>query len=179
MLAIAILNVFKSIAVAIGAGATTVLTAQSLAAAKDGTVSADEQRLLMVIMVVMRVAILLFFLAHALFTAIIYSIYGADIYLFQTFMDIQSLTWSLIALLFIIFVFIDKRIITRQVGVTISLTAWYALVFLLAWPDGLSVQLSNFVFAYTIFVATAVVLVQRSHLFTGHTHTIPRNSEGG
>ncbi len=177
MIVLGFLSVFKFLAVAIGAGAATVVVAQSLAAAKDNVVSKDEQRLLMVVMMIMRLAWLLLFATHAWFVAQLYFLYGLELQTLPIFMNQQALIWMLLAVLFITIVFIDRMVITRQVGAAVMLATWYALVFIFAWPLSMSVHIQNFVFAYFIFVTLTVLIVKKSHLFTVDTQAIPRKKE--
>lgn len=162
------------LAIAIGAGAVTVAVAQSLAAVEDNKISPDEQRLMMVVLITMRMALLLLFATHAFFTAKLYMVFSSDLNYFLPFMNQQSVLWTLIAVLFITFVFIDKAIISRQIGVAAMVPTWYALIFITAWPETVSVQVDNFVFAFTIFAVLAVFIIQRSHLYTVRTQAIPR-----
>lgn len=174
MLFLGLLNVFKLLAIAIGAGASTVAIAQSLAAARDNKISKDEQDLLQVVMIVIRAAVLLLFLSQAWFTAIYFNEYNIQGNYNIAFSNIQSLTWLLLAVLFVCFVFIDRGIISRKIGVAVQISTWYSLIFVWAWPSAFPIQIDSFVFAYTLFATASVFIVDKFHLFTIGTQDIPR-----
>jgi len=169
MLLGALLSVFKLLAVAIGAGAATVMIAQSLAASEDKVISKDEDRLLRVVALTARAGLLLLIIFQTCITALSLKtvLYAGEYVIALRSVDV--LTWSLIAVLFVTVVFIDYHIITRRIGAALQIATWYSLVFVTAWPFTVPLQIDSFVFAYLFFAITSVFIIERSHLFTRNT----------
>ena len=166
MVSILFVNIFKLLAVAIGTGATTVLVAQSLAAAKDNKISKDEQNLLGIVMLIIRMSILMLFLAQAWLTAVVYT--GLNINL-AILTSVNTLTWMLLGVLFITFVFIDYGIIDRQLGISVQLSTWFTLVFAWAWPILMPLSLDAFLLSYILFTFLAVFFIKKSHQLEVHS----------
>lgn len=171
MLSILFINILKLIAISIGAGASTVLVAQSLIAVKDNKVTPDEQNLLGVVMLLIRLAILLLFLTQSWLTAIVYTNLEINLSIFSA---VNTLTWALLGILFIAFVFIDYGVINRQLGVSIQLSTWYSLVFVWGWPLLVPLSLEAFLLTYIIFTFLTVFLVKSAHSFVGSAQFLHR-----
>lgn len=169
MVIFALLNVLKLLAIAIGAGTATVILAQSIAAFADKKISKDEQRLLMVNMIVLRVAVLLLFISHAGFFTLSHTLFGSSFDGYEAFQNVQSLTWLLTAVLFGTFIFLDQGVISRKIGSVIQLSTWYALVFVWAWPAADPIQIDSFVFAYVLFTLICLMIVKNNDLYTFNT----------
>ena len=174
MVSILFVNIFKLLAVAIGTGATTVLVAQSLAAAKDNKISKDEQNLLGIVMLIIRRSILMLFLAQAWLTAVVYT--GLNINL-AILTSVNTLTWMLLGVLFITFVFIDYGIIDRQLGISVQLSTWFTLVFAWAWPILMPLSLDAFLLSYILFTFLAVFFIKKSHQLVGSAQFLHRKTK--
>ena len=174
MVSILFVNIFKLLAVAIGTGATTVLVAQSLAAAKDNKISKDEQNLLGIVMLIIRMSILMLFLAQAWLTAVVYT--GLNINL-AILTSVNTLTWMLLGVLFITFVFIDYGIIDRQLGISVQLSTWFTLVFAWAWPILMPLSLDAFLLSYILFTFLAVFFIKKSHQLVGSAQFLHRKTK--
>ena len=174
MVSILFVNIFKLLAVAIGTGATTVLVAQSLAAAKDNKISKDEQNLLGIVMLIIRMSILMLFLAQAWLTAVVYT--GLNINL-AILTSVNTLTWMLLGVLFITFVFIDYGIIDRQLGISVQLSTWFTLVFAWAWPILMPLSLDAFLLSYILFTFLAVFFIKISHQLVGSAQFLHRKTK--
>jgi len=174
MAIVGLFTTLKMVGVAIGVGTTTILLAQSLAAAQDNKITKDEQNLLYVVMVVSRAGILLLFLAQSAISAYYYGVYGVQEFYTYFYTTPHSLTWMFISILFTTYVFIDYKVISRMTGVAILLSAWYALIFVLAWPMSTPIQVDSFVLAYLIFAIATYYCIKTSHLFTVSSSFIPK-----
>ncbi len=175
MLSILFINILKLIAISIGAGASTVLVAQSLVAVRDNKVTADEQNLLGIVMLLIRMAIVLLFLTQAWLTAIVYTSLNINLTIFAA---VNTLTWALLGVLFIAFVFIDYGIINRQMGVSIQISTWYSLVFIWGWPLLMPLSLEAFLLAYIIFSFASVFLIRFAHSWVRNAQFLHRKTKG-
>ena len=174
MVSILFINILKLIAISIGAGASTVLVAQSLVAVKDRKITTDEQNLLGVVMLIIRMAILLLFLNQAWLTAIVYTNVNNNL---TSFTAVNTLTWALLGVLFIVFVFIDYGIINRQLGVSVQLSTWYSLVFIWGWPLLIPLSLEAFLLTYIIFTFISIFLIKSAHSLVNSTHFLHRKNK--
>lgn len=170
---LAFISVFKGLAIAIGAGAATVVIAQTIAASTDNKISKEEHHLITVVMLVARVAILLLFIAQSLYTALFFG--GESHTALGTILSENgnTLTWFVLGVLFGNFVFIDYRVISRKIGAAVQIASWYSLVLVWSWPLSLPIQVDAFIFTYLLFVATSVLIVAKSPLFKVRTQAIP------
>ena len=173
MVSILFVTILKLIAISIGAGASTVLVAQSLVTIKDNTVSKDEQNLLAIVMLLLRMAILLLFITQAWFTAFVYIDTSINL---SIFMSVNTLTWTLLGVLFITFVFIDYAIINRQMGVSIQIATWYALIFIWGGPILVPLSIDTFLLAYIIFTLLAVFLIKKAHFYVSSAQFLHRKA---
>jgi hypothetical protein len=174
VISIFFITILKYVAISIGAGATTVLIAQSFVVTKDHKVTKDEQNLLGIVMLLIRMSILLLFLSHAWLTAVVYT--SQNIYIpFST--GVNTASWSLLGILFVTFVFIDYAIISRQTGVSVLVSTWYSLIFLWEWPLLVTFNLDAFMMTYTIFTSVSVFIIWWAHKLLSNAQFLPTKTK--
>jgi hypothetical protein len=151
-----LLSVLQSIGISLGVGASTIAITSFFIAIVDKTITPEERKMLGVIYVILRVAMVLILTTTAAL-ALLHSATETGVYL--TSFSISQ--WVLISVLFINALLMTKRIMPSNFGPAIQAGSWYTLGITAALvPLGLAeYSLLAFCIGYLTALAFAVVLV--------------------
>ncbi len=151
-----VVAIVQSIAISLGVGSSTLAISNFFVAIADGTISADERKMMGVVYVVLRVAMVLILL-----TTTILAFTGYYSFALNSLAPYGMAFFILIAVLYTNAILMTKRIMPSTLGPSLQASSWYTMGVLSALlPLGLiSFTLIHFVLAYiaVIVLATAVV----------------------
>lgn len=162
-------EIIRSIGLALGAGASTVMLAQWIAANHDQKITTDEERLLSISRLVTRVAFMVSLLSHSAILALSTN----SGYLALSMRDQFILTF--LAIIFIATVFHTYGITTFRYSLAVQLTAWYAMIVFIELTNVFVIDTTAFIYAYLMFSIFAVFLLDRAYKYSGLTHTEAKN----
>ncbi len=144
--------IVMSFAVSLGVGSSTVAITQFFVAIKDGGINEAERKMLGVVYILLRVAmvgILLTLLAQG---SIVYYISGNFLFISPFFLA----AYTVVAVLFLNAIGMTMRLIPSSLGPAIQASSWYSLGMLMALvPLGLTA----FTFTQFALVYAGVVLI--------------------
>lgn len=156
--------ILMSVAVSLGVGCSTVAIIQFFVAISDGTIDASERRLMGVVYILLRVAMVAILVTLLVQGGLFYSILKDFTFVTPFYLAL----WTAVAVLFINAIGMTLHWIPSSLGPAIQAGTWYTLGVLLALvPLGLiGFPYLQFVLAYLgiLFLAIAVVNVVMNHL---------------
>jgi hypothetical protein len=146
-------TILQGTAIALGMGASTLAIANFFVAIADGTIDPSERKMMGVVYIVLRVAMMLILTTFVLLLTLDY-LSGNPVML-----NLAQLT--LIAVLFINAALMTKRIMPSTVGPALQASTWYTLGILTALvPLGITAfSYPQFLLGYATVIVLAVSLV--------------------
>jgi hypothetical protein len=140
--------VLQSIGISLGVGSSTLAIINFFVAIKDGTISADERKMMGVVYVVLRVAMGL----------ILYGLIAGGLVAYST--NVIAV-WLLLFVLYINALLMTLRIMPSSFGPSIQAGTWYSLgiMFSLTQTTGVTFTVTQFVIWYVTFVVFVTILV--------------------
>lgn len=155
--------IIQNIAISLGVGSSTLAISNFFVAISDGTISQDERKMMGVVYIVLRVAMVLI-----LITTISLTLFGYYQFNTNSIAPYGIAFFILIAVLYLNAILMTKRIMPSTLGPSLQASTWYTMGILSALlPLGLvNFSLLHFVLAYVsvIFFATALVNGLMTHL---------------
>lgn len=150
------LSILQTIAISLGVGSSTLAIASFFVAIADGKIESDERKMLGVIYVLLRTAMVLI----AVTTAILGLIQmNTGVYLSPFILS----HWVLIAALFLNAVLMTKHIMPSKFGPSIQAASWYTLGITTALVplDLAGYSLPAFFIGYGIAIVMVIAIVNR------------------
>jgi len=148
--------ILQSIGVSLGVGSSTLAITNFFVAIADGKIDESERRIMGVVYIVLRVAMVLILITTGILSTIGYSLYGTDY-----FSPFVVGFWVLIIVLFINAILMTTHIMPSTVGPALQASSWYTMGVLMALFSLGLVQFSMFHFTlgYITVILLAVSLV--------------------
>ena len=115
-------SVLQSVAISLGVGCSTLAVLNFFSAIADGTIDETERRMMGVVYVVLRIAMVLILLTTFGIAAITYS--EASLYLFSPYL---LGLWTLIAVLYVNALLMTLHVVPSTIGPAIQASTWYTL----------------------------------------------------
>ena len=148
--------ILQSIGISLGVGSSTLAITNFFVAIADGTIDENERRMMGIVYIVLRIAMVLILITTALLSIIQYSIHGTEF--------ISSFVvafWILISVLFANAILMTKHIMPSTFGPAIQAATWYTMGVLTSLSSlGLmGFSLIQFILAYTAVIFLAASLV--------------------
>lgn len=149
-------TVVQAVAISLGVGCSTLAILNFFSAIADGTIDATERRMMGVVYVVLRVAMVLILITTGILSVLAY-----------TAIDQLQLTayagflWMLIGILYTNALLMTTHIVPSTIGPALQASAWYSLgiVTALATVGLTGFSFLQFFLAYITLFALAVMLV--------------------
>ena len=148
--------VLQSIGIALGVGSSTLAITNFFVAIADGRMSVDERKMMGIVYIMLRVAMIII-----LITTIIITLLGYNQISDAVFTPILLATWTLIVILFVNAVLMTLHRIPTTIGPALQASSWYTLGVLMALTE-LNITPSSYTIFFvsyltTIFVAIAFI----------------------
>jgi hypothetical protein len=149
-------TILQSVAVSLGVGSSTLAITNFFVAIADGQIDENERRMMGVVYVVLRIAMVLILLTTSVLTAIGYSVHGMEY-----FTPLVVGFWVLIAVLFGNATLMTKHIMPSTIGPALQASAWYTMGTVIALASiGFShFTLPIFLLSYACAIALAISIV--------------------
>jgi hypothetical protein len=148
-----------AVAVSLGVGCSTVAITQFLVAVSDGEVDQVERKMLGVVYILLRVAMVAILVTLVIQAAIIYYITGSFLFVSPFFLAL----YTAVAVLYVNAIVMTMHWIPRQLGPAIQATSWYSLGILMAL-----VSLNLIDFAYLefllVYIGVGILAAAALHL---------------
>lgn len=143
-------------AISLGVGSSTLAIINFFVAIADGTIEPQERKLMGVVYIVLRVAMIAILLTTGLLALI--HITNTDIPYFTPF---ATALWTLIAVLFGNAILMTKHIMPSNIGPALQASTWYTFgIVMTLIPIGLDgFSYFEFLFGYAAAIALAVAIV--------------------
>lgn len=155
--------ILQTIAISLGVGSSTLAIANFFVAIADGSISPDERKMMGIVYIVLRVAMVII-----LITTLILALFGYYTFNVSGVAPYGVAFFILIAVLYLNAILMTKRIMPSTLGPSLQASTWYTMGVLSALlPLGLvSFSLLHFVLGYAaaIMLATAAVNGLMSYL---------------
>ena len=150
------LSIVQAVAIALGVGSSTLAIVSFFVAIADGKIEPDERKMLGVIYILLRIAMVLIVVTTAIL-GLIQIKTGAEAY--STPFIISR--WILIAILFLNAVLMTKHIMPSKFGPSIQAASWYTLgVTMTLVPLNLAqYSVTEFFMGYSVAIIVAIALV--------------------
>jgi len=148
--------ILQSIGVSLGVGSSTLAITNFFVAIADGEIDANERRMMGIVYIVLRVAMVIIALTTALLSIIQYSIHG------MSFVSPFIISfWLLIAVLYINAVLMTKHLMPSNFGPSLQASTWYTMGVLMALSSvgTIGFSLPQFILAYGAVIFLAISLV--------------------
>ena len=116
-LIIILLVVVQSMAISLGVGSSTLAILNFFVAIADGKIDESERRMMGIVYIVLRIAMVLILLTVGVLTFLHYS--GATTYVMAV--------WTLVAVLYINAILMTKHIMPSTIGPALQASSWYTL----------------------------------------------------
>ncbi len=149
-------SILKALGISLGVGCSTVAITSFFAAIADGEISKDERRMLGVVYILLRVA-----MVTILVSLIILALLGFTSVFAYHFTPFVVSQWIIVAVLFINAVLMTKHIMPSNIGPAIQAGSWYTLGITMSLiPLGLSsYSLFEFIIGYGAALSLALSIV--------------------
>lgn len=141
-----------TVAVSLGVGCSTVALSQFFVSISDGGIDASERRMLGVVYILLRIAMVAILLTLLIQAGIIYKITGDYLFIspyFQAF-------YTAVAVLYVNAIGMTMRYIPSSVGPAIQATSWYTLGILTAL---VSLNLAGFTYMEFLLVYVGAIIL--------------------
>lgn len=143
--------IFQSIGVSLGVGSSTLAVTNFFVALSDGKIDESERRMMGIVYIVLRVAMVLILLTTGLLTILQSTVYGA-----AYFTPFVIGFWILIAILFLNALLMTLHLMPSTFGPSLQAASWYTMGILMAL---FSLDLYHFSFMqFSIGYATVITL---------------------
>ena len=151
-----IVAILQSFAISLGVGSSTLAILNFFVAIKDGNIDATERRMMGVVYIVLRIAMVAILITSVLLIAYDYSVAGL-----ASLSTFDGVLLTVVGMLFLNASLMSAHVIPSTLGPAIQAGSWYTLGTLLAL---LSLNLTDFVFwqfllAYVVWIALAIAIV--------------------
>lgn len=148
---IIVTTIFQSIGVSLGVGSSTLAVTNFFVALSDGKIDESERRMMGIVYIVLRVAMVLILLTTGLLTILQSTVYGA-----AYFTPFVIGFWILIAILFLNALLMTLHLMPSTFGPSLQAASWYTMGILMAL---FSLGLYHFSFTqFSIGYATVITL---------------------
>jgi hypothetical protein len=167
----ALITIVQSMSVSLGVGSSTIAILNFFTAIKDGQIDTSERRLMGVVYVVLRIAMVLILITTLAQAYILITNFGEEY-----FSGISLGAWTAIAMLYINAVLMTKHIMPATFGPAIQAGSWYTLGLLLAlvsvqWNEFSYLQ---FILGYIALLTLAVSLVNGVMAYWKHKNQLQK-----
>ncbi len=151
-----LVSVLQSVAISLGVGCSTVAIVNFFVAISDGKIDEQERKMMGVVYILLRVAMVLILTTTFLITFLMFSSVSS-----QYLSPFVYGTWTLIGVLFFNAVLMTKRIMPSNIGPALQAATWYTLGVLTALvPLGLSrFSYFEFLLGYAAAIALGLTIV--------------------
>lgn len=148
--------ILQSVAISLGVGCSTLAIVNFFVAIADGKIDETERRMMGVVYIVLRVAMVLILVTTALLTLYNFSTVGNS-YITPFILGL----WTLIGVLYLNAILMTKHIMPSTVGPALQASSWYSMGVLMSLvPLSLSgFSYFEFIFGYAAAIALATALV--------------------
>ncbi len=148
--------IIQSIAISLGVGSSTLAISNFFVAIADGKIELAERKMMGVVYVVLRVAMVLILITTTILTS-----YGYYTFSLNTVAPYGVAFFILIGVLYVNAILMTKRIMPSTIGPALQASSWYTMGVLSALlPLGLiSFSLLHFILGYLAAFALAAALV--------------------
>lgn len=148
--------IVQSMAVSLGVGGSTLAIINFFAAIADGKIDETERRMMGVVYVVLRIAMVAILITSLLLGAFAYAEVGAAV--FTTYV---GALWTLVAILYINALLMTLHIVPSTIGPALQASTWYSLgaVLALAAQDITNYTYWQFLLSYICAFVLAVAIV--------------------
>lgn len=155
-LLIIIISILQSVGVSLGVGSSTLAVTNFFVAIADGKIDDSERKMMGVVYIVLRIAMVLILLTSASLGILSYiqsGTYGITTFIVGF--------WILIFVLFLNAVLMTKHILPPTLGPAIQASSWYTMGILMALSTlGLiHFSFANFMFGYFIVFLVALITI--------------------
>jgi hypothetical protein len=148
---IIVTTIFQSIGVSLGVGSSTLAVTNFFVALSDGKIDKSERRMMGIVYIVLRMAMVLILLTTGLLTILQSTVYGA-----AYFTPFVIGFWILIAILFLNALLMTLHLMPSTFGPSLQAASWYTMGILMAL---FSLGLYHFSFMqFSIGYATVITL---------------------
>jgi hypothetical protein len=143
--------ILQSMAVSLGVGSSTLAITNFFVAIADGRIDENERKMMGVVYIVLRIAMVLILLTTGVLTAVQYATHGA------AFLSPFVLGfWAVVAVLYINAVMMTKHLMPSTMGPALQASSWYTLGVLIALS---SLGLTGYsLFEFSLAYVTAILL---------------------
>lgn len=151
---IVLVAILQSIAISLGVGCSTLAITNFFVAIADGKIDENERKMMGVVYIVLRVAMILILTTTTVLSMYAYATPGS-------FTTVTAAIWTLVAVLFGNAVLMTKHIMPSNIGPALQAGTWYTLgVTMSLIPLGLSsFSYFQFIVGYAAAVALAIAIV--------------------
>jgi len=150
---IALFTILQSLAISLGVGSSTLAVTNFFVAIWDGKIDEHERRMMGVVYVVLRVAMIAILLTTLVLTVLQY-ISGADIASFQ------YQAWSLLVILFANAILMTLCLMPSAFGPAIQASSWYGLGIITSLRlIDVSLNYMQFVLLYSTLLFFAITFI--------------------
>ncbi len=148
--------VLQAISVALGVGSSTLAITNFFVAIADGRISEDERKMMGIVYIMLRIAMVIIFITTTILTIIGYSKLGVS-----TFTPFLLAVWTLIIVLFTNAWLMTHHYMPSTIGPALQASSWYTLGVLMALTE-INIMPSSYIVFFlsyltTLFFAIAVV----------------------
>lgn len=152
-------SLLQSFALSLGVGASTLAVVNYVVASADGVIDQAEQRLMKIVYVILRIAMVVILL-----TAVYQSVNALLTVGVNFVSPFLGFLYFLIAILFVNAFFMTKRMMPRAIGPSLQAASWYGLSVLnLLYYVGLTYfTFTEFFGGYLILLAIMMVVINGS-----------------
>ena len=152
-----IIEVLKTVSISLGVGGSTIAIALYLGSlSNDGKIDKSERRMLGMVYVVLRLAMILIFITHLVTNIPLYISGGVE----ALVNPINFIQWLVLFVLYVNALLMTSHIMPDTYGPGIQVTTWYALGIITAL-SGLyvNIDVSIFIMTYIVFAIFAIWLI--------------------
>ena len=151
-----LISIIQAVSISLGVGCSTLAIINFFAAIADGTIDETERRMMGVVYVVLRIAMVLILITT--FTLGLLAYIETGTIQFTVYM---AALWTLIAILYTNALLMTRHVVPSTIGPAAQASAWYSLGILLALlPHGLiNFSYWQFLLTYICFFVLAISLV--------------------
>lgn len=151
-----ILEVLKAASISLGVGGSTIVLALYLGALKnDGKIDKSEGRMLGIVYIALRVAMVLIFLSHLLLNIPMFLEGGVQ----GLMSPLNFVQWILLAILYVNAIIMTMHIMPDKYGPGIQVSTWMTLGIITTLASHVMIEMPLFVGAYIIFTIFAIWLI--------------------
>jgi hypothetical protein len=163
---IILLTILFNIALSLGVGSSTLAITNFFVAIADGNINADERRMMGVVYIVLRVAMVLI-----LITALLLVSFNVHQDGLISYSPSVIATWILLFVLYLNAILMTLRLMPSAFGPSIQAGTWYTFGIITTLSTlGIIFSVTQFVIVYLSFVLFATVLVNGIMMYLEYLH---------